>query len=87
FKIKYGKIEVTCITGKGQVNDEVNVEVDGGELEKIGFNCRFLLDALTACDEEKVKMEFSAATSGCFIRSVEEDDSYIYMILPVRLYD
>jgi len=87
FKIHYNVIEVFCLTGKGQVNDEVSAEVTGGELEKIGFNCRFLLDALTACDEEKVKMEFSAATSGCFIRSVEEDDSYIYMILPVRLYD
>ena len=72
--------------GKGQVNDTVPVELDGDNL-LIGFNCRFLLDALSACDEEKVKMEFSAPTSGCFIKSVEGDDSYIYMILPVRLYN
>ena len=80
------KIDVSCITGKGQVNDTVPVELDGDNL-LIGFNCRFLLDALSACDEEKVKMEFSAPTSGCFIKSVEGDDSYIYMILPVRLYN
>ena len=86
FNIGYDKIDVSCITGKGQVNDTVPVELDGDNL-LIGFNCRFLLDALSACDEEKVKMEFSAPTSGCFIKSVEGDDSYIYMILPVRLYN
>lgn len=86
FNIAYDKIDVSCITGKGQVNDTVPVELDGGDLV-IGFNCRFLLDALSACDEEQVKMEFSAPTSGCFIRSVNGDDSYIYMILPVRLYN
>ena len=86
FNIAYNKIEVSCITSKGQVNDTVDVELDGGELI-IGFNCRFMLDALSACDEDKIKMEFSAPTSGCFIRSAEEDDSYVYMVLPVRLYN
>lgn len=86
FNIAFDKIDVSCITGKGQVNDTVPVELDGGELI-IGFNCRFLLDALSACDEESIKMEFSAPTSGCFIRSVNDDNSYIYMILPVRLYN
>ena len=86
FNIAYNKIDVSCITGKGQVNDTVPVELEGGEII-IGFNCRFMLDALSACDEDKVKMEFSAPTSGCFIRSAKEDDSYIYMILPVRLYN
>lgn len=86
FNMAYNKIDVSCITGKGQVNDTVPVELDGGEL-LIGFNCRFLLDAFSACDEEKVRMEFSAPTSGCFIKSASGDDSYIYMILPVRLYN
>lgn len=86
FNIAYNKIDVSCITNKGQVNDTVPVELEGGEL-LIGFNCRFLLDALSACDEDKVKLEFSAPTSGCFIRSANGDDSYVYMILPVRLYN
>ena len=84
FNIGYNKIDISCITGKGQVNDTVDVQMDGGDLT-IGFNCRFLLDALAGCDGEKVKMEFSAPTSGGFIRSAEGDDSYVYMILPVRL--
>lgn len=86
FNMAYNKIDVSCITGKGQVNDTVDAELDGGELI-IGFNCRFMLDALSSCDEERVRMEFSAPTSGCFIRSAGGDDSYIYMVLPVRLYN
>lgn len=86
FNIAYNKIDVSCITGRGQVNDTVNAQIDGGDLI-IGFNCRFLLDALNGCDDEKVKIEFSAPTSGCFIRSTSGDDSYVYMVLPVRLYN
>ena len=71
---------------KGYVNDVVTVEQEGGDL-LIGLNCRFMLDALSGCDEDKVRMEFSAPTSGCFIRSASEDDSYVYMVLPVRLYN
>ena len=86
FNIGYDKIELSCITDKGQISDTIPVEMTDGDL-LIGFNCRFLLDALSTCDEEKIKIEFSAPTSGCFIRSTSGDDSYVYMILPVRLYN
>ena len=86
FNIAYNKIDVSCITQKGQVNDTVSADIEGGELI-IGFNCRFLLDALNGCDDEKVKIEFSAPTSGCFMRSTTGDESYSYMVLPVRLYN
>lgn len=82
----YDKLDLSCITGKGQVHDSIKAEIEGGELE-IGFNCRFLLDAMGVCDDELIKMEFSAPTSGCFIKSSTGDDSYVYMILPVRLYN
>lgn len=86
FNIGFDKIDISCITGKGQVSDTVSVDMEGGDL-LIGFNCRFLLDAFSVCDGDKVKMEFSAPTSGCFIKSADDDESYIYMILPVRLYN
>lgn len=82
----YDKLDISCITGKGQVRDSIKAEIEGGELE-IGFNCRFLLDAMGVCDDELIQMEFSAPTSGCFIKSSTGDNSYVYMILPVRLYN
>jgi len=86
LNLGFDKLDVSCITSKGQVHDVINAAVSGGELE-IGFNCRFLLDALNVCDDEEILVEFSTATSGCFIRSTTGDDSYVYMILPVRLYN
>ena len=84
INISYNKVEISCKTTKGYVNDFINVENDGGEL-LIGLNCRFMLDALNACDDDTVIMEFSAPTSGCFIRPEDGSDKYTYMVLPVRL--
>ena len=53
FNIGFDKIEISSMTGKGKVNDVINASIDGDNLI-IGFNCRFILDALNACDEEKV---------------------------------
>ncbi len=82
----YDKLDVSCITGKGQVSDSIHAEIEGGELV-IGFNCRFLLDAMNVCDDEVISLEFSAPTSGCFIKSAAGDESFVYMVLPVRLYN
>lgn len=86
LNIVMDKIEITCMTGKGKVHDIVDVSVSGDDIE-IGFNHKYLLEALRACEEEEVKMEFSNPRSSCFIRSVSNDDSYTFMILPVRLYN
>ena len=86
LSINSDKIDLACITGKGQVNDIIPAKVEGENL-LIGFNCRFLMDAFNACDEEKIKLELSAPTSGCFIRDNSGNEEYIYMILPVRLYN
>ncbi|MGN0164178.1 MAG: DNA polymerase III subunit beta [Candidatus Ornithomonoglobus sp.] len=86
LNIAYNKIDISCKTVKSYVNDCVEVEHEGGDLI-IGFNCRFMLDALNSCDEEIVLMEFSAPTSGCFIKPEDGSDRYTYMVLPVRLYN
>lgn len=86
LNIAYDKIEITCMTGKGKVHDIVDADIKGDDIE-IGFNHKYLLEALRACEEEQVKMEFSHPRSSCFIRSLEKEDSYIYMISPIRLYN
>lgn len=86
LNISYNKIEISCKTIKGYVNDVVGVQQEGGDL-LIGLNCKFMLDALNACDDETVRMEFSAPTSGCFIKPEDGSDKYTFMVLPVRLYN
>lgn len=85
LNITTDKIEITCMTGRGKVYDAVEVNASGDDLE-IGFNHKLLLDALRACEDDDIKMEFSNPRSSCFIHS-ENDDSYTFMILPVRLYN
>lgn len=86
LNISYNKIEISCKTVKGYVNDVVGVRQEGGDL-LIGLNCKFMLDALNACDEDNIIMEFSAPTSGCFIKPEDGSDKYTFMVLPVRLYN
>ena len=85
FNINNGKIDIACITGRGQVNDNVNLKLYEGNELMIGFNCRFILDALAACDDDDVKLEFSTALGGCYIKPTNPDGMYSFMILPVRL--
>ncbi len=85
LNITSDKIEITCMTSRGKVYDAVEVSSSGEDLE-IGFNHKLLLDALRACEDDEIKMEFSNPRSSCFIRS-KNDDSYTFMILPVRLYN
>ncbi len=79
------KIELTCMTSRGKVYDEVMVSASGEDLE-IGFNHKLLLDALKACEDDEIKIEFSNPRSSCFITS-KNNGNYTFMILPVRLYN
>lgn len=83
LNINFDKIEIHCMTNRGMVHDVVKVDLVGEGLQ-IGFNNQYLLEALKATEEEKVKMEFRDAESACFIKSIKEDSSYTYVVLPVR---
>ena len=48
----------------------------------IGFNPKFLIDALRVIDDEEVDLYFMNAKAPCFIK--DEEQSYIYLILPVN---
>lgn len=76
-------MDINCATAKGKINDTVNIEKIGNDIE-IGFNHRYLLEALRNCEDESVKLELSNPKGACFIKPTENND-YIYMLLPVRL--
>lgn len=84
LNINYDVLEINCMTAKGMVHDVIDVALEGDGIE-IGFNNRYLLEALKSAEIDTAKMEFRSPKSSCFIRVNEDEDSYIYMILPVRL--
>ena len=78
------KVFLSAKTGAGEAKDICAVKGDGKELE-IGFNNRYLMDALRYAPAEKVKMELNTGISPCVITPVDDSDNFIYMVLPVRL--
>ena len=67
----------------GTANDKVPAEVEGNKVE-IGFNNRYLLDALRACNTDMVKIELNGAVSPVLVLPPEGDD-FTFLVLPVRL--
>ena len=78
------EIRVVCATGLGKAEDACIVEGDGGNLE-IGFNNRYLLDALKAAPAEEICVCLNTGASPCVITPADGEQSFLYMILPVRL--
>ena len=65
----------------GSMNDEIEITKEGKDL-LIGFNPKFLIDALRVIDDEEVTLYLMNPKAPCFIK--DENESYIYLILPVN---
>ena len=65
----------------GSMNEEIVINKEGKDL-LIGFNPKFLIDALRVIDDEEVTLYLMNAKAPCFIK--DENESYIYLILPVN---
>jgi DNA polymerase-3 subunit beta len=63
------------------MDEKLAIRREGEDLN-IGFNPKFLIDALRAIDEEEVTMYMVSPKAPCFIRDAE--DTYCYLILPVN---
>jgi len=78
-----GRLEFSCATNVGTARDSVGADIAGESFE-VGFNNRFLLDALRACDTDQVRMHFNGAVQPVVILP-PEGDAFLFMVLPVRL--
>lgn len=71
-------------TVMGDAHDSCAIAGDGKELE-IGFNCRYLLDALRQVPTEEVTLELTNNFNPIVFTPVDEKDNFTYLILPVRM--
>ena len=65
----------------GSMKEDIDIEKEGKDI-LIGFNPKFLIDALRVIDDEEVFIYLENPKAPCFIR--DEKESYIYLILPVN---
>ena len=79
-----GSIDCLCVTPFGRAEDICTCEGGGNGLE-IGFNDRYLMDALKAAGTEELQFCLNTASSPCVIRAADGSTAFTYMILPVRL--
>lgn len=85
-KLSYdmGSITVTCDTAKGHLKEIISVSGEGKETFEVGYNCKFMLDALKAIDDEYVIIELNGNITPTVLRP-ETGDEYLYIVLPVRI--
>ena len=79
-----GMVSITTRTAIGDAADQCPVSGDGQGLE-IGFNNKYLMDALRAAPADQLRMEFTSGVAPCVILPAEGEENFIYMVLPVRL--
>ena len=81
INIQNGLLQVNVNSAIGALNEDIDIDKEGKDI-MIGFNPKFLMDALRVIDDENVTMYLVNHKSPCFIRDKEEN--YIYLILPVN---
>lgn len=81
INITDGRMELKINSILGSMNEDIDIDKQGKDL-MIGFNPKFLIDALRVIDDEDVELYMVNPKAPCFIKNAEE--SYIYLILPVN---
>lgn len=82
MNIENSNIYLRIDSSLGSMNEEIEIKKEGQDL-KIGFNPKFLMDALRVIDDDEIDIYMINAKSPCFIRNA--DDTYVYLILPVNM--
>lgn len=81
LNVQDNNVNMRVKSSYGSMNADVMAHKTGKDI-MIAFNPKFLLDALRVIDDEEVEIYMMNPKSPCFIR--DEDQTYIYLILPVN---
>jgi DNA polymerase-3 subunit beta len=81
FRIANNNMEININSQLGSMKEDIDIEKEGKDI-MIGFNPKFLIDALRVIDDENVTIYMVNPKAPCYIR--DEEQKYIYLILPVN---
>ena len=81
INVQDGSMELQINSQIGSMKEDIDIEKEGKDI-LIGFNPKFLIDALKVIDDEKITIYLVNPKAPCFIKN--ENESYIYLILPVN---
>lgn len=85
-------LKVSSASSVSSVFDRMETEKEGEDIT-IGFNCRFLLDALRAVSDERVRLSLATPLMSMVIEKAEtaedaeeeKNGRYLYMVCPVKM--
>ena len=82
------QLTVASTSVNGKVSDTLTCRHEGEDLV-IGFNCRYLINSVKAADSETLLLSLKSPTQSLTIEAEtpSEEESFFYMILPVRMTD
>ena len=81
INITDGNMELKINSTVGSMNENIDIEKSGKDL-MIGFNPKFLIDALKVIEDEEIDIYLVNPKAPCFIKDAA--GKYIYLILPVN---
>ncbi len=76
-------MRISCVSSMGRANDYCDANLEGLPVE-IGFNYRFLLDALRASECDEVLLKFNGSLAPMIVKPTE-GDSFTFMVMPMQL--
>ena len=82
LEITDNNMDLGIVTSLGSMKEDLPVSKEGEDL-RIGFNPKFLIDAVKVVDDEDITLHMINRKAPCFIKN--EEETYLYLILPVNI--
>ena len=82
--ITIGKLEISSNSTIGTAKEEIYVETEGEECS-FKYNPKYFIEALKNIDDQEILITFGGTNAPTTIMSTEEESSYNYIILPLRV--
>ena len=81
LRISDDNMEINIQSQLGSMQEDIDIEKTGKDI-MIGFNPKFLIDALRVIDDENVTIYMVNPKAPCYIK--DDEQKYVYLILPVN---
>ena len=85
MKATQDNLKITSMSELGDVLEDLDAHLEGEDIE-IAFNARYISDVIKNVDEECCTLCMNTNVSPCVISPLE-GDNYLYLVLPVRVYN
>ena len=82
-EFKDGKMKISCTTPVGSASAVIHADIEGNE-EEMGFNSRFLIEALKNTETDEVRIELGGPLSPMKMLPAT-GERFLFLVLPVSL--